>query len=159
MSNCRSKNTKLLTPSDDITQKRMGIRNISRPISNPRLMIDSTRKDQNSVTWGVSTTLANSRVIVKAYNEFIMTARPRRLTTISTKAWCRCALINESELFDLSAWLANSSVSVRTGRKRSEIFPRSRFDSAERMLGMLGRGTGFTEARSCVAKADPRKRA
>jgi hypothetical protein len=64
----------------------MGIRDISGPIFNPRLVIDSTRKDQYSVKWAISTTLANSRVIVKAYNEFIMTARPRRLMTISTKA-------------------------------------------------------------------------
>jgi len=95
----------------------------------------------------------------QTYNEFIMTAKPRRLTTTSTMAWLKCALINGSELFGLSAWLANSSLSARTGRKTSKNFPRSRFDSVAGMLGILGRGAGFTEARSCVAKADPRKRA
>lgn len=88
-----------------------------------------------------------------------MTARPRRLTTISTMAWCRCALTNESELFGLSAWLVNSSgVSTRLARKRSDNLPKSPFDSVARILDVLGRATGFTKARSCVAKADPRKR-
>jgi hypothetical protein len=88
-----------------------------------------------------------------------MTARPRRLTTRSTMAWYRCALTNESELFGLSAWLVDSSdVSTRAGRKRSDNFRRSPFDSVARMLDMLGRAVGFTKARSCVAKADPRKR-
>lgn len=44
---------KLLTLSDDVTQKRIGIRDTSGPRFNPRLVIDSTGKDKNSVTWAI----------------------------------------------------------------------------------------------------------